>query len=298
MLPEHHGSPDGYLPSPFVLGAAIAARTKRIRLIHAASLLPLLNPIPVAEDAATLDLISSGRLTLGVGLGYIPTEFAMFGVAMDDRVRRLEDGISVLRQAFTGEEYVADQQTRRGNSRCSADRCVAGAVAEALYRRHEIQADAAVPERGRVVHTSAGRRGDSAVATLFIQPHVVFRDGRRELLDDVLGMGFSILSWGNSPSRILSKESAAEWLALGAKFVAALPMSQLHWWVDDDPNVTVVGDADGKVRAWFDAHTDSVLFLRPDRCVAGACTAEKASALADRIVDTLALRSQLAVPTG
>src|SRR6516164_2154415 len=94
VLPEHHGCPDGYLPSPFVLGAAIAARTKRIRLIHAASLLPLLNPIPVAEDAATLDLISSGRLTLGVGLGYIPTEFAMFGVAMDDRVRRLEDGIS------------------------------------------------------------------------------------------------------------------------------------------------------------------------------------------------------------
>ena len=57
VLPEHHGCPDGYLPSPFVLGAAIAARTKRIRLIHAA-LLPLLNPIRVAEDVATLDLIN------------------------------------------------------------------------------------------------------------------------------------------------------------------------------------------------------------------------------------------------
>jgi alkanesulfonate monooxygenase SsuD/methylene tetrahydromethanopterin reductase-like flavin-dependent oxidoreductase (luciferase family) len=63
VLPEHHGCPDGYLPSPFVLGAAIAARTKRIRLIHAASLLPLLNPIRVAEDAATLDLINVLRGT-------------------------------------------------------------------------------------------------------------------------------------------------------------------------------------------------------------------------------------------
>jgi alkanesulfonate monooxygenase SsuD/methylene tetrahydromethanopterin reductase-like flavin-dependent oxidoreductase (luciferase family) len=48
----------------------------------------------VAEDAATLDLISSGRLTLGVGLGYVPTEFEMSGVAMDDRVRKLEDAMA------------------------------------------------------------------------------------------------------------------------------------------------------------------------------------------------------------
>jgi alkanesulfonate monooxygenase SsuD/methylene tetrahydromethanopterin reductase-like flavin-dependent oxidoreductase (luciferase family) len=105
LLPEHHGSADGYVSSPFVLGGAIAARTSRIRIVTAAVLLPLLNPLRVAEDAATLDVISQGRLTLGVGLGYGPSEFEMFGVSFDERVSKLEAGIAVLRQAFSGEEF-------------------------------------------------------------------------------------------------------------------------------------------------------------------------------------------------
>jgi alkanesulfonate monooxygenase SsuD/methylene tetrahydromethanopterin reductase-like flavin-dependent oxidoreductase (luciferase family) len=113
LLPEHHGSPDGYLPSPFMLGAAMAARTSRIRVVTAAVLLPLLDPIRVAEDSAVLDNISQGRLTLGVGLGYAPPEFEMFGVAYEDRVRRLEEGIAVLRQAFTGEEFSYRGRTAR-----------------------------------------------------------------------------------------------------------------------------------------------------------------------------------------
>jgi alkanesulfonate monooxygenase SsuD/methylene tetrahydromethanopterin reductase-like flavin-dependent oxidoreductase (luciferase family) len=111
ILPEHHGSPDGYVSSPFVLGAAIAARTSRIRIVPAAVLLPLLDPIRVAEDAATLDIISQGRLTLGVGLGYVPSEFEMFGAAYDSRAAAAEEKISVLRQAFTGEPF--EYQGRR-----------------------------------------------------------------------------------------------------------------------------------------------------------------------------------------
>lgn len=105
LLSEHHGVPDGYNPSPFVLGAAIAARTERIRLNLFALLLPLHDPVRVAEDAVVLDNISNGRLDLTVGLGYVPSEFAMFGVSLKDRVKRVEAGIEVLRRSFAGEQF-------------------------------------------------------------------------------------------------------------------------------------------------------------------------------------------------
>ena len=168
VLPEHHGSPDGYLSSPLVLGAAIAARTKRIRLIHAAALLPLLNPIRVAEDAATLDLISNGRLALGVGLGYVPTEFEMFGIAMKDRVGRLEDGITVLRKAFTGEEFLYQGRKARVTPRPVQDGgppiYVCGA-AKAAARRAARLGDGFIPTSADVIEqyfTECNRLGKPA----------------------------------------------------------------------------------------------------------------------------------------
>src|ERR1700722_5576123 len=59
---EHHGSPGGYIPAPFVMGAALAARTKRMTLQLGAVLLPLHDPVELAEQMAVLDLISGGRL--------------------------------------------------------------------------------------------------------------------------------------------------------------------------------------------------------------------------------------------
>jgi 3-(3-hydroxy-phenyl)propionate hydroxylase len=53
-------------------------------------------------------------------------------------------------------------------------------------------------------------------------------------------------------------------------------MTQLHWTGHDDPDVVIVGDRTGALKAWFDANTESVLFLRPDRCIAGACIAQRA----------------------
>jgi alkanesulfonate monooxygenase SsuD/methylene tetrahydromethanopterin reductase-like flavin-dependent oxidoreductase (luciferase family) len=105
LLPEHHASSDGYLASPFVLGAAIAARTSTIRLVLGAVLLALHNPLRVAEDAVMLDVLSEGRLTLAPGLGYAPSEFEMFGVPLADRARLVESGIRTLRAAFTGEPF-------------------------------------------------------------------------------------------------------------------------------------------------------------------------------------------------
>jgi probable F420-dependent oxidoreductase len=97
---EHHFVDDGYMPSQLPVLAAIAARTERIRLGTGVLLAPLFDPIHLAEDAATVDLLSGGRLLLGIGLGWRQEEFDGFGVSMRTRASRLEGTIATLRQAW------------------------------------------------------------------------------------------------------------------------------------------------------------------------------------------------------
>ncbi len=104
-LSEHHGSDDGYCPSPLVMAAAVTGRTRNLRVLVAALILPLYDPIRLAEDLAVLDLASGGRVDLILGAGYRPEEMAMFGREMDERVALLEEGIEVLRSAWSGEEF-------------------------------------------------------------------------------------------------------------------------------------------------------------------------------------------------
>ena len=147
-------------------------------------------------------------------------------------------------------------------------------------------------EQGAVVHTVVPKkpsRTDSPVGTLFVQPRVDTRDHQNVLLDDVLGGGFAVLCWNNNPREILGANAFANWKALGAKFVAARPLSQLHWTGHDDPDVMVIGDRGGHLKAWFDTHQESVLFLRPDRCIAGACIAQLAPELSASLFDVLTL---------
>lgn len=140
-------------------------------------------------------------------------------------------------------------------------------------------------EQGAVVHT----RPDSPVGTLFVQPRVDLRERRDILLDDVLGTGFVVLCWNNNPREILGAQAFANWKAIGARFVAARPQTQLQWTGHDDPDVVIVGDRDGDLKAWFDTHQESVLFLRPDRCIAGACIAQLAPQLSAKLFDVLTL---------
>jgi alkanesulfonate monooxygenase SsuD/methylene tetrahydromethanopterin reductase-like flavin-dependent oxidoreductase (luciferase family) len=106
VLSEHHGiAEDGYLPSPMVLAGAIAGRTKRIRISIQALLLPLHDPLRVAEDLAVLDLISGGRVMTTVGLGYRDEEFEMFGVDRRKRAPILEEGVRAMLAAWTGEPF-------------------------------------------------------------------------------------------------------------------------------------------------------------------------------------------------
>ncbi len=101
-LTEHHFCDDGYTPSPLVIAAAIAERTNRLRIGTNLMLLPLHDPIRLAEDAATLSLLSEGRFDLGVGMGYRQLEFDTFGRSLRNRPSLLEEGVEIIRRAWSG----------------------------------------------------------------------------------------------------------------------------------------------------------------------------------------------------
>ncbi|MFF7943355.1 bifunctional 3-(3-hydroxy-phenyl)propionate/3-hydroxycinnamic acid hydroxylase [Nocardia gamkensis] len=143
-------------------------------------------------------------------------------------------------------------------------------------------------ERGAVVHDWS-RSPKSSVGTLFVQPRVDTRDRAEVLLDEVLGPWFAVLCWNNRPRDVLGATAFERWKALGARFFEARPSAQLRWTGHDDPDVVVVGDRTGALKRWFDGQLDSVLFLRPDRCVAGASIAQQAPELSAALLDTLDL---------
>ena len=99
FVSEHHGSGDGYMPSLLPTLAAFATATDHIKLGTGVVLAPFHDPLRLAEDVATVDLISGGRLILGLGLGWREEEFRMFGIPIDERARRTIEAIDVLRRA-------------------------------------------------------------------------------------------------------------------------------------------------------------------------------------------------------
>jgi alkanesulfonate monooxygenase SsuD/methylene tetrahydromethanopterin reductase-like flavin-dependent oxidoreductase (luciferase family) len=107
-LMEHHGSDDGYLPQPFILAAGMAAVTKNVRFALGAVILPLHDPVVIAEQIAITDLISNGRINVIFGAGYVPSEFALFGRSLKDRAKLMDSGIETILRALRGERFETD----------------------------------------------------------------------------------------------------------------------------------------------------------------------------------------------
>ena len=105
LVPEHHLMPDGYLPQPLVLLAAIAARTNSIRFGTGIMHLPERDPIHVAEEVAVLDNLSNGRIDLGVGLNLVEADFRLFGISMKGATRRFEEQLEILQGVWTQRSY-------------------------------------------------------------------------------------------------------------------------------------------------------------------------------------------------
>jgi len=112
FLVEHHFTGQGQVSSSLTLLAYLAARTSRIRLGTAVIVLPWHNPVLIAEQAATLDLLSGGRLELGVGKGYRAAEFDGFCIPQDEAGARFDEAIAVIRKAWTSEGRFSHQGAR------------------------------------------------------------------------------------------------------------------------------------------------------------------------------------------
>lgn len=104
-LAEHHFSTYGYLSRPVQLATYIAAKTTRLRVGTAVIVVPLHHPLVVAEEIATLDLLSGGRLDVGLGRGYQPYEFERFGLEIESSRARWEESIDVILRALSGRPF-------------------------------------------------------------------------------------------------------------------------------------------------------------------------------------------------
>jgi alkanesulfonate monooxygenase SsuD/methylene tetrahydromethanopterin reductase-like flavin-dependent oxidoreductase (luciferase family) len=102
---EHHGAANGWSPSPMIMAGAVFGRTKNIGISLSALLVPLHDPLRVAEDVAVLDLISKGKFTVIAGIGYRPSEYAAHGKDWANRGALMDECIDTLLKAWTGEPF-------------------------------------------------------------------------------------------------------------------------------------------------------------------------------------------------
>ena len=105
---EHHSMDDGYLPSPLIFATAMAARTTTLPITIAAVILPLYNPVRLAEEMVVLDIVSGGRVSYVCAIGYRPEEYEHLGVDFHRRGRIADDFLRVLLRAKAGEPFEHD----------------------------------------------------------------------------------------------------------------------------------------------------------------------------------------------
>lgn len=145
---EHHGSQDGYIPSPGLMLAAMAARTKNVRFSVAALIAPFHDPLRIAEDFCVLDNLSRGRVDMIVAGGYAPGEFAMFDVPIKERPKRVTEMVNTLKAAFAGKPFAYRGRTVHITpepARPGGPSVIMGGASEGAARRAARIADGFVP---------------------------------------------------------------------------------------------------------------------------------------------------------
>lgn len=145
---EHHGSEDGYIPSPALMLAAMAARTSNVRFSVAALIAPFHDPLRIAEDFCVLDNLSRGRVDLIVAGGYAPSEFAMFDVPIKERPKRVTEAVNTLKAAFAGKPFEYRGRTVHitpAPIRPGGPAVIMGGASEGAARRAARIADGFVP---------------------------------------------------------------------------------------------------------------------------------------------------------
>lgn len=212
---EHHGSSDGYLPSPLVFAAAVAARTEKLRIWVSALVLPLHDPVMAAEELAVLDLLSGGRITVVVAAGYRRAEFEMFGVDFEARASLADEGIDVMTRAWAGETF--------------------------SYRGRRVHVTPRPLQRPRIpIVLGGGSRGSALRAALIAdgyrpsKPHLV-----RVYLDELarLGKGDPLVppSLAGHPTTFVTRDVEATWRAVAPH--ATHDTNSYVEWTKDQPGV-------------------------------------------------------------
>src|SRR6202165_1438285 len=105
-MEEHHSVTNHYWPSPLTILAGFASRTSKVMLGTDILVAAFYHPVRLAEDVALLDVMTKGRMTLGIAIGYKPDEFALYGVDLAKRGARFEEQLAIIRGLWT-EEHVS-----------------------------------------------------------------------------------------------------------------------------------------------------------------------------------------------
>jgi alkanesulfonate monooxygenase SsuD/methylene tetrahydromethanopterin reductase-like flavin-dependent oxidoreductase (luciferase family) len=175
-LGEHHNNPVLY-PAPLIGLAAVASRTRRIRLGTGVLLLPLYHPMMVAEEGAMVDVISGGRLILGVGAGYAPEEFAAFGQSLKERGSRMEESASLLHRLWTETNVTHHGKNYRVDDATVAPRPVQQPRPPIWFGAWAKPACAAPPASGRLVRGPSANLDESHLRVCIS----LWRDGTKEI---------------------------------------------------------------------------------------------------------------------
>ena len=200
-ISEHHASDDGYLPSPLTLAAAMAAVTKQTPIMIAAAILPLYDPVRLAEDMVVLDHLSRGRVMYTLAVGYRPAEYELHGVDFHRRGALADERLAVLLECLRGRVTPAPF-TPGGPMLCGG-----GASAAAARRagRHGLGFIAQTPDPSlevayREAAAAAGHEpglcvipSGSAPTSLFVHPDP--DQGWRELGEAMLADAVPYYEW-------------------------------------------------------------------------------------------------------